>query len=56
MKENKEELAPNFIKMIRWTNHVVSWLVSEIVTVKESISKRTAMMEKIVLIAIVSWF
>jgi RasGEF domain len=52
MKDEKEILAPNFIKMVRWSNHVVAWLVSEIVTVKDNVKQRGAVMEKIIQIAI----
>lgn len=55
MKDEKEELAPNFIKMVRWSNHLVGWLVSEIVTVKDNAKQRGAIMEKIIQIAIVTY-
>ena len=51
MKEDKEVRAPNITKMVRWSNHVIKWLVTEIVSIKDSLKNRTAMMEKIVMMA-----
>nr|KAJ3420617.1 hypothetical protein HK105_005467 [Polyrhizophydium stewartii] len=51
MKDDKETRAPNIIRMVRWSNHVVHWLVSEIVAVKDNIKQRAAMMEKIIMVA-----
>ncbi len=51
MKEDKEVKAPNIIKMIRWSNHVIQWLVTEIVSIKDNMRQRVLMMERIVLIA-----
>ncbi|KAI8910301.1 ras guanine nucleotide exchange factor domain-containing protein [Gorgonomyces haynaldii] len=51
MKEDKEVLAPNIIRMVRWSNHVVEWLVTEIVTIRDNIKARALMMEKIIQMA-----
>ena len=51
MKDHKEVRAPNIIKMVRWSNHVIKWLVTEIVVLKDSLKARAAMMEKIVMMA-----
>lgn len=51
MKDEKEQLAPNIIKMARWSNHVVQWLVSEILIAKESLKQRVTLYEKVVMIA-----
>jgi hypothetical protein len=51
MKDEKETLSPHVLQMARWSNHVVQWLVSEIVTQKDSLKQRAAAMEKVVQIA-----
>jgi cellobiose phosphorylase len=51
MKNDKETRAPNIIKMVRWSNHVVQWLSTEIVSVKDSLKQRAVVMEKVVSIA-----
>ena len=51
MKENRESLSPNIIRMIRWSNHVVYWLVAEIVRVKDNVKTRALVMDKIIQIA-----
>lgn len=51
MKDDKEVRAPNITKMVRWSNHVIKWLVSEIVLVKDNLKARAAMMEKVIMIA-----
>ncbi|KAJ3318353.1 hypothetical protein HDV06_000533 [Boothiomyces sp. JEL0866] len=48
MKDDKEIRAPNIIRMVRWSNHVIQWLVTEIVTLKDNIKQRAAMMERII--------
>lgn len=50
MKDDKEQKAPNIIKMVRWSNHVIHWLVTEIVTIKDNVKQRALMMEKIIAI------
>lgn len=54
MKDDKEIRAPNIIRMVRWSNHVIQWLVTEIVTLKDNIKQRAAMMERIIQTAKVS--
>ncbi|KAI8929333.1 ras guanine nucleotide exchange factor domain-containing protein [Entophlyctis helioformis] len=51
MKDDKETKAPNIIRMVRWSNHVVHWLVTEIVSIKDNIRQRATMIEKILAIA-----
>eukprot|EP00842_Homolaphlyctis_polyrhiza_P006865 jgi/Hompol1/768/HPOL_001368-RA len=51
MKDEKETLAPNIIRMVRWSNHVVHWLVTEIVIIKDNSKQRSAMIERIISIA-----
>ncbi|KAI8901142.1 ras guanine nucleotide exchange factor domain-containing protein [Globomyces pollinis-pini] len=51
MKDDKEILAPNIIRMVRWSNHIIQWLVTEIVTLKDNPKLRIAMVEKIITIA-----
>ncbi|KAJ3302781.1 hypothetical protein HDV03_004598 [Kappamyces sp. JEL0829] len=51
MKDDKETRAPNIIKMVRWSNHVIQWLVTEIVSQKDNIKQRAVMMEKIITMA-----
>ncbi|KAH6571143.1 hypothetical protein BASA62_004025 [Batrachochytrium salamandrivorans] len=51
MKDDKETRAPNIIRMVRWSNHVVHWLVTEIVSIKDNIKLRAATMERIIAIA-----
>eukprot|EP00833_Pecoramyces_ruminatium_P004945 jgi/Orpsp1_1/1178977/evm.model.c7180000067449.2 len=48
MKDNKEELAPNLCKIAQWSNHVVHWLISEIV-LQENFKLRVTMLERILL-------
>jgi hypothetical protein len=51
MKADKDIRAPNICTMIRWSNHVTKWVISEIVTVKDSLKSRAAVMERIVMLA-----
>ncbi|KAJ3112506.1 hypothetical protein HDU96_004486 [Phlyctochytrium bullatum] len=51
MKEDKEIRAPNVTRMIQWSNHAIHWVVSEIVSVKDSIRARAQVFEKFVLVA-----
>jgi hypothetical protein len=51
MKDDKEIRAPNIIKMVRWSNHVVNWIVTEIVSIKDSQKTRVAMVERVIAIA-----
>ncbi|TPX63113.1 hypothetical protein SpCBS45565_g06841 [Spizellomyces sp. 'palustris'] len=50
MKDSKETEAPNILRMTRWSNHVVQWIVTEIVSVKESTKARAAVYEKIIML------
>ncbi|TPX37441.1 hypothetical protein SmJEL517_g00744 [Synchytrium microbalum] len=52
MKEDKEVRAPNITRMTRWSNHVIHWLVTEIVIVKESAKARAIVLEKFIQLAI----
>jgi RasGEF domain len=54
MKDDKEVRAPNIIRMVRWSNHVIQWLVTEIVSLKDNLKQRCLMMEKIITIGKVS--
>ena len=51
MKDDKETLAPNIMKMIRWSNHIITWIVTEIVTVKDHTRSRVSMYERVISIA-----
>ncbi|RKP01474.1 hypothetical protein CXG81DRAFT_11930 [Caulochytrium protostelioides] len=51
MKPDKEERAPNLLRMTKWSNHVVHWLVSEIVAVRDGHKARAAVFERIVHLA-----
>ncbi|KAI8818638.1 ras guanine nucleotide exchange factor domain-containing protein [Fimicolochytrium jonesii] len=46
--DNRETDAPNILRMTRWSNHVVQWLVTEIVTAKDNVKTRAAVFEKTV--------
>ncbi|KAI9138851.1 ras guanine nucleotide exchange factor domain-containing protein [Paraphysoderma sedebokerense] len=50
MKEDKTVKAPNILKMSAWSNHVVHWVVSEIVQNKDTKS-RAALFEKFIQVA-----
>ncbi|KAI8999981.1 ras guanine nucleotide exchange factor domain-containing protein [Gaertneriomyces semiglobifer] len=51
MKASKENDAPNILRMTRWSNHVVKWVVSEIVGVRDSVKARASVMERVILFA-----
>ncbi|KAJ1558630.1 hypothetical protein HK096_008696 [Nowakowskiella sp. JEL0078] len=51
MKDDKEIKAPNIMRMSRWTNHVIHWLISEIVSIKDNLKLRAQVYEKIVMLA-----
>jgi hypothetical protein len=53
LKENKEDIAPGLTKMAHWSNHVILWLITEIVSVKDNLRARTQMMERIIMMAMV---
>ncbi|KAJ3015789.1 UNVERIFIED_CONTAM: hypothetical protein HDU68_012566 [Siphonaria sp. JEL0065] len=48
MKDNKEIKSPNITKMVHWSNHVVQWLASEILSVKENHKVRSQVFERII--------
>lgn len=50
MKNDKTQRAPNIVRMTQWSNHVVQWLVTEIVNARESTKARAQCMEKIILL------
>ncbi|TPX55448.1 hypothetical protein PhCBS80983_g05300 [Powellomyces hirtus] len=50
MKETKETEAPNILRMTRWSNHVVQWIVTEIVSVKDTVKSRAAAFERVVML------
>ena len=47
MKEDKEVRAPNILRMAHWSNHVIHWLISEVVNQKD-LKKRVNAYEKVV--------
>lgn len=47
----KEQNAANILKMAKWSNHVIQWLVSEIVSVKDNLKQRVLVLEKVVMLA-----
>ena len=51
MKEDKDVRAPNIMGMVRWSNHIIKWFITEIVSIKDNVKQRAAMMEKIIAIA-----
>ncbi|KAJ3390817.1 Kinesin-like protein kif22 [Lobulomyces angularis] len=51
MKPDKDLKSPNIMKMVKWSNHVVNWIISEIVSVKDSTKSRAIVFEKVVMIA-----
>ncbi|KAJ3218223.1 hypothetical protein HDU67_006332 [Dinochytrium kinnereticum] len=51
MKEDKEIRAPNITRMIQWSNHAIHWIVSEIVSVRDSMRMRAQMFEKFIQVA-----
>lgn len=56
MKEDKETRAPNLFKIAKWSNHVVYWITSEIVSIRDDPKKRIATFEKFVSMGHVSLF
>ncbi|KAJ3128233.1 hypothetical protein HK100_009303 [Physocladia obscura] len=48
MKDNKETKSPNITKMVHWSNHVVQWIVTEILAVKESHKLRALIFERVI--------
>ncbi len=52
MKDDKETRAPNILKMAHWSNHVIHWLISEVVGQKD-LKKRINAYEKVIQIGTV---
>eukprot|EP00835_Amoeboradix_gromovi_P006633 NODE_823_length_3913_cov_0.131096.p1 type:complete len:775 gc:universal NODE_823_length_3913_cov_0.131096:980-3304(+) len=50
MSTDKDKKAPNIIRMVKFSNHLVMWIVSEIVNTKD-IKLRIEVLEKVILIA-----
>jgi hypothetical protein len=50
MKEARETLAPNVLRMMRWSNHVIHWLTNEIVSLN-NLKHRVAMFERVIAVA-----
>ncbi|KAJ3074393.1 hypothetical protein HDU98_011368 [Podochytrium sp. JEL0797] len=48
MKDNKELKSPNITKMVHWSNHVVQWLATEVLSVKESHKLRSQVFERVI--------
>ena len=51
MKEDKEINSPNICKMTKLSNHIIHWVASEIVLVKDGPKQRAVVFEKFVMIA-----
>ncbi|KAJ3321217.1 hypothetical protein HDU76_000130 [Blyttiomyces sp. JEL0837] len=51
MKDDKYERSPYIIRMIQWSNHIVNWLVTEIVSVKDVTKLRVTTFERIITVA-----
>ncbi|KAJ3023549.1 hypothetical protein HKX48_002422 [Thoreauomyces humboldtii] len=49
MKESKERDAPNILRMTRWSNHVVHWIVTEIVSARDHKS-RAVILERVIML------
>lgn len=47
MKESKRTKAPNICRMTDWSNHVIKWLISEIVSIRD-LKSRAARMDNII--------
>ena len=50
MSTDKDKKAPNIIRMVKFSNHLVMWVVSEIVNTKD-LKQRVAVVEKVILVA-----
>ncbi|KAJ3083341.1 hypothetical protein HDU99_010808 [Rhizoclosmatium hyalinum] len=48
MKDNKEIKSPNITRMVHWSNHVVQWIATEILSVKENHKLRAQVFERII--------
>ncbi|ORZ33553.1 ras guanine nucleotide exchange factor domain-containing protein [Catenaria anguillulae PL171] len=50
LQKDKDQAAPTLMRMTRWSNHVVQWVVSEIVSVRD-VKSRAAMFERFIVLA-----
>ncbi|KAJ3148781.1 hypothetical protein HDU86_007336 [Geranomyces michiganensis] len=50
MKDSKETDAPNILRITRWSNHVVQWIVTEIVSGKDSTKYRASVYERVIML------
>ncbi|KAI9179282.1 hypothetical protein H9P43_005945 [Blastocladiella emersonii ATCC 22665] len=50
LRKDKEDAAPTLLRMTRWSNHVVKWVVSEVVAVRD-VKARALVMERFILLA-----
>ena len=48
MKDDKESRSPNIVKFTNWSNHVVGWLMTEILRHPDNIKRRVKSMESII--------
>jgi hypothetical protein len=46
-KKEKQALAPNISKLTQWSNSVISWMISEILSVKD-LKNRAATLQKLI--------
>lgn len=51
MKPNKEEISYNLVEMIKWSNRTVNWIISEIVSARESAKNRALILERVIMLA-----
>lgn len=48
-KKDKEKRAPNILAMIRFTNHVISWICTEILSV-EDVKERAVLLHRFIVV------
>lgn len=51
MKEDKRKRASNICRFTDWSNHVIKWIITEVVTVRQDVKARAAVFERCVAIA-----
>ncbi|KAI3633678.1 hypothetical protein MIR68_008625 [Amoeboaphelidium protococcarum] len=51
MKADKEIKAPNICNMTKWSNHITRWVVTEIISIKDSPKTRAVIFERMIMIA-----
>ncbi|RKP20339.1 ras GEF [Rozella allomycis CSF55] len=51
MKDDRDVKSPNIMAMTRFSNHIVNWVITEIVTIKENLKLRAAAFEKFIQVA-----